>query len=99
MFPYVGVECKNWEKKISSKEMDHFISLIRDKSPLCHFGVFVASSSFEESAKTSMNNARIGDRIIIVPIEGKHLADLIKDGFEKFVRQLCEETVFKKGFC
>jgi restriction endonuclease Mrr len=98
MFPYVCIECKNWEKKISSKEMDHFVSLIKDKSPLCHFGVFVTSSFFEVSAKTSMNNARIGDKITIVPIEGDHLKDLINDGFENCVRKVCEETVFKKGF-
>lgn len=98
MFPYVCVECKNWEKKISSKEMDHFVSLIKDKSPLCHFGVFVASSSFKESAKTSMNNARIGDKIIIVPVERKHLTDLVKNGFKNSIKKLCEEIVFKKSF-
>lgn len=98
MFPYVCVECKNWEKKISSKEMDHFVSLIKDKSPLCHFGVFMTSSSYEESAKTSMSNARIGDKIIIVPVERKHLTDLVEDGFENSIRKLCEKTVFKKLF-
>jgi len=97
MFPYVCVECKNWEKKISSREMNHFVNLIKDKSPLSCFGVFLTTSSYEDSAKTSMNNARIGDKIVIVPVEKKHLKALIEEGFKNCARKLCEETIFKKA--
>lgn len=97
MTPYVCVECKNWERKISSKEMDHFVNLIRDKSPLSCFGVFVTTSSYEDSAKTSMSNARIADKIVIVPVEKKHLKALIEGGFQDCVRKLCEETIFKEA--
>jgi restriction endonuclease Mrr len=97
-FSHVCIECKNWAKKISSREMDHFVSLIKDKSPLCCLGIFITNSSFEDSAKTSMKNARIGDKIVIVPFEGKELTSLIEFGFKDSVVRMCEESIFKKRF-
>jgi hypothetical protein len=97
-FSHVCVECKNWKKKISSREMDHLISLIKDKSPLCCLGVFVTNTCFEESAKTSMKNARIGDKILIVPFEGEDLGSMIELGFKDSVMKGCEESVFKRKF-
>jgi restriction endonuclease Mrr len=96
--PYICVECKNWQKNIRSREMDHLISLIKDKSPVSSLGVFITNSSFEDSAKTSMKNARIGDKIIIVPFEGKDLMNLIEFGFRDAVVRMCEESIFKKKF-
>lgn len=97
-FSHVCVECKNWKKKIASKEMDHLISLIKDKSPLSCLGVFVTNTRFEESAKTSMKNARIGDKILVVPFEGENLESMIELDFKDSVIKRCEESVFKKKF-
>lgn len=95
MFPYICVECKNWDEKISSKEINHFVNLIKDKSPLIYFGVFITTSSYENSAKNAMNNARMIDKIVIVPVERKNLRQLIKDGFKNCIKKICEEAIFK----
>ena len=97
-FSHICVECKNWKKKITSTEMDHLVSLVKDKSPLSCLGVFITNTHFEESAKTSMKNARIGDKILIVPFEGEHLERMISIGFKDSVVERCEESIFKKKF-
>ena len=78
--------------------MDHLISLVKDKSPLSCLGVFITNTQFEESAKTSMKNARIGDKILIVPFEGENLERMISIGFKNSVVERCEESIFKKKF-
>ena len=97
-FSHVCVECKNWKKKITSTEMDHLVSLVKDKRPLSCLGVFITNTNFEESAKTSMKNARIGDKILIVPFEGEHLERMISIGFKDSVVERAEESIFKKKF-
>jgi hypothetical protein len=94
-FSYVCVECKNWKDTISSQETDHLISLIKDKSPLVCLGIFLTNTTFEESAKTSIKNARIGDKILVVPFEGKNLKEMINLGFIASVEKRCEESIFK----
>jgi hypothetical protein len=96
-FSYVCVECKNWKDTISSTETDRLISLIKDKSPLSCLGIFLTNTIFEESAKTSMKNARIGDKILVVPFEGKNLEEMIKLGFRASVEKKCEESIFKSN--
>jgi Holliday junction resolvase-like predicted endonuclease len=96
-FTYICVECKNWKEKISSKETDHLISLIKDKTPLPCLGIFLTSTSFEKSAKTSIKNARIGDKILVVPFEGKNLEEMITLGFRASVEKKSEESIFKSS--
>jgi hypothetical protein len=95
-FSHVCVECKNWQEKITSTEMDHFVGLVKDKSPLRCLGVFVTNSTFAPSAKTSMKNARLLDEILIVPFEGRMLLSLIEHGFRDSVMRVCEENIFKE---
>jgi hypothetical protein len=97
-FSYVCVECKNWKDTITSTETDHLLSLIREKSPLSCLGVFITNTSFEQSAITSMKNARLQDGTLIVPIEGKLLERMVKIGFRNAVIEQCEKSVFKKRF-
>lgn len=94
--PYICIECKNWKDNITSVEINHFADLIEEKAPLSCCGVYLTTSSYEPSAKEAIKNCRIRNRILIIPVERKHLADLIKVGFEDFIRKLCEEKVFKK---
>jgi len=94
--PYICVECKNWKENISSTEISHLADLIRDKELLTCCGVYVTSSSYDPSAKHAINQLRIRDRILIVPVEGKHLTHLVEKGFKDFIQQLCEEKIFKK---
>ena len=93
---YICVECKNWVDNITSNEMHHLTELIREKGPLSCCGVFITSSSYDPSAVTAMRDARIRDKILIIPIEGKDLEDLIEYGFKDLVRKLCEQKVFKR---
>ena len=41
-------------------------------------------------------DARLGDNVVIIAVEGKDIAGLIEEGFEPVIRQLCEKQVFKK---
>lgn len=94
--PYICIECKNWKANITSTEINHLTELIREKGPFSCCGVYLTSSSYSPSAKRAIENARIRDNIIIVPVEGKHLPSLIERGFKNFIRNLCEERVFRK---
>jgi len=55
---YICIECKNWKEKITSLEMDHFISLLKAKSILTCMGIFITTSSYEKSALESIKNAK-----------------------------------------
>ena len=92
--PYICVECKNWKGKINSRDMDHFISLVKSMQILCCYGVYITTSSYEKSAYESIKNAK-NDGILIIPIEKKHLKRLIEEGFKNFVKKLGQEVVFK----
>jgi len=93
---YICVECKNWAEDISSTQINHLIELIREKSPFCCCGIFITSSSYNPSALTSIRDSRLRDKIVVIPVERKHLGSLIKEGFKDYIQKLCEKTVFKK---
>ncbi|MDH5266276.1 MAG: restriction endonuclease [Candidatus Bathyarchaeota archaeon] len=94
--PYICIECKNWKENITSTEINHLAELIREKGPLSCCGVYITSSSYSPSAIEAINHSRLRDEIVVVPIEGKHLASLIAQGFKDFIQKLCEEKIFKK---
>jgi hypothetical protein len=91
--PMVCIECKNWNETISSEKMNHFINLVREKSPFSSCGVYVTSSKFSKQAKTAIRDARIRDKIIIIQIGGRQLNDLVDFGFKKYSLILCMNTV------
>jgi restriction endonuclease Mrr len=93
---YICVECKNWKENITSTEINHLTELIRDKGPLSSCGVYITASSYDPSAIEAINYSRVRDKILVVPVEGKHLATLIEKGFKDFIQKLCEEKTFKK---
>lgn len=93
---YVCIECKHWRGEITSYDIDHLIKMIKATGPLSCLGVFITSSSFSPSALTSIRDARLQDKLLIVPIEGKSLEDLVDTGFKELVGKLCEERVFKE---
>lgn len=94
--PYICIECKNWKEDITSNEIDHLTALVRDKGPFSCCGVYITSSSYSSSAIEAINYSRVRDKIIVVPVEGKHLTSLIEQGFKDFIQKLCEEKIFKK---
>jgi restriction endonuclease Mrr len=93
--PYICIECKNWKGDITSTEIGHLANLVREKSPLSCCGVYITTGSYAPSASESIKNARLTDRIIIVPIDGKQLPSLVEKGFKDTVQKTCEEQVFK----
>ncbi|TET19838.1 hypothetical protein E3J74_05055 [Candidatus Bathyarchaeota archaeon] len=93
--PYICVECKNRKNPTNSKHMNQFIKLVKDTF-LCCYCVFITASSYSKSAWDCIRDARIKENILVIPIEGKHLKELIRVGFKDFARKLCEKTVFKK---
>ncbi len=95
MFSYICIECKNWKNNISSVETGHLGDLVEEKDPFACLGVYITTSAYDPSAYADIRKYRLKNRIIIVPIEGKHLQGLIQEGFEKTVQEVCEHTVFK----
>jgi len=93
---YVCIECKNWLGDITSNEIHHLAWLIHQIEPLPCLGVFITSSSYTSSAKEAIKNARLKEKIIIVPIGRKDLNELINVGFKNLVQKIGEETVFKR---
>ncbi|UCD40413.1 MAG: restriction endonuclease [Candidatus Bathyarchaeota archaeon] len=96
IFPYICVECKNWEDDIGPREINHLKTLIDEKAPFSCCGVYITSSSYLPSAINAINFCRASDKIVIVPVEGKDLANLVEQGFIHFIQALCESKVFKK---
>jgi hypothetical protein len=94
-FSYVCIECKNWKDNISSVEMGHLGDLVDEKAPFACLGVYVTTSAYDPSAYATISKFRFKNKILLVPIEAKHLESLIQDGFEKTIRDVCEHTVFK----
>lgn len=76
--------------------MNHFINLVKEKAPFSSCGVYVTTSSFSKQARTAMRDARIRDKIIIIPIEDKDLDGLINDGFKNYVLDVCMKTVLQR---
>lgn len=91
---YICIECKNWKEKITAVEINHFISLLKEKSILACMGIFITTSSYEKSALESIRNAK-NERLLIIPLEKKHLKRLIEKGFKEVVRKEGEKIVFK----
>jgi hypothetical protein len=94
--PIICIECKNWSGTIGSENVDHFINLVREKSPFSSCGVYVTSSSFSPQAKTSMRDARVRDKITIVPIEKRQLISLIEYGFKSYIPKVCLDTILHR---
>jgi hypothetical protein len=94
--PYVCIECKNWTDNIASVQMGHLGNLVKDKFPLSCIGVYLTTSAYDPSAYETIKEFRNMHKIILIPVEGKHIKDMIEKGFEKFTKEVCEYTVFKR---
>jgi hypothetical protein len=91
--PYVCIECKNWADKIDSVLTDHFVDLVKS-TLLCCCGVYITTSSYEKSAFESAKRAK-AEGILIVPVERKHLKELVTKGFEETIRRVGLDVAFK----
>lgn len=94
-YDYIFIECKNWKAKISSKELNHFIMLLKAKNPFKCFGVYLTSSILSPEAKTAIRDSRKDEDLLIFPIEKTVLSKLIENGFKKYLELLCDQTVAK----
>lgn len=94
-YQYIFIECKNWGGKISSQELNHFITLIHAKAFLNCFGVYLTTSSLSSKAYTAIRDARVKDKLLIIPIEGKELFNLIEKGFKVYIQEACDKILAK----
>jgi predicted helicase len=94
-YHYVFIECKNWEDVISSTELDHFIRLMKAKTPFACCGVYLTTSSLSPEALTTMRDARMNESIFIIPIESNALSQLIEKGFKSFAQEVCDKLLAK----
>jgi len=94
-YPYLFIECKNWKETISSEKMDHFIRLVKAKTlfPCC--GIYITTSSFSPQALTTMRDARLNDKVMVIPIDKNDLRDLIDLGFKVLVQEICDKLMTK----
>jgi hypothetical protein len=94
-FGYVFIECKNWKDKISSKELDHFIMLLKAKIPFKCFGVYLTISSLSPEAHTAIDYSRRTDNVVIFPLEKSALSKLIENGFKSYLEEACDKLIAK----
>ena len=94
-YPFVFVECKNWKETIGSEKMNHFISLVKDKAPFSCCGVYITTSSFSRQALTSMRDARLHEKVIVIPIDKNDLPTLIERGLKVLLEEICEKILAK----
>jgi hypothetical protein len=95
-FSYICIECKNWKDNISSVEMGHLGDLVEEKEPFSCLGVYITTSAYDPSADEVIKKYRLKNEIILIPVEGKHIEQIIENGFEKTIKNICELTFFKK---
>ena len=94
-YPYLFIECKNWKETISSKEMDHFIRLVRAKKTFLCCGIYMTTSYFSPEALTTVRDARNVDKVMIIPIDKNDLPNLIDKGFKEVVQEICDKILAK----
>ena len=94
-YSYLFIECKNWKGKISSEKINHFIRLLKSKTPFFCCGIYITTSSFSQEALTAITYARIQDGVIVIPIDKEDLPELIEKGFKIFIEEKCDKMLAK----
>jgi Holliday junction resolvase-like predicted endonuclease len=94
-YDYLFVECKNWQDKIGSEEMDHFIRLLEAKTTFKCCGIYLTTSSFSPEALTTVRDARMKQGLLIIPFDRKDLFELIRKSFKDFVQETCDRILAK----
>jgi len=94
-YPFFFIECKNWKETISSEKMNHFIRLVKGKASFFCCGVYITTSSFSPQATTTMRDARLNEKILVIPIDKSSLSSLIEKGFKDLLQEICEQILAK----
>ena len=55
----LAIECKNWKKKIGSKEIDSFVGKLQDVGIPSNLGIYVVSSGYTEDAMRRAHEAGV----------------------------------------
>ena len=92
-YPNLFIECKNWKGTISSEKMDHFIRLVKAKQIFHCCGIYITTSSFSPEALTTMRDARIDNKIMIIPIDKNDLPNFIDKEFKVFIQEKCDKML------
>lgn len=91
----VAIESPEKKETISSEKMNHFIRLVKAKAPFSCCGVYITTSSFSPQSMTTMRDARLNEKILVIPIDKNDLPNLIKKGLKVVVQEICDKMLAK----
>jgi Holliday junction resolvase-like predicted endonuclease len=91
-FNYIFIECKNWKKTIPSKELSHFLALLKRKSIFRCFGIYLTTSKLSPEA---LETLKTNEGLVIIVIERKKLSEMINLGFKTFLQEEFEGMISK----
>lgn len=94
-YSYLWIECKNWKDPISSEKMSHFINLVKQKNVIRCCGIYITTGRFSNAALNALKNARIAEKIMIIPINGHDLRKIVDKGFQVFLEERCDEIIVR----
>ena len=94
-YDYVFIECKNWKDKISSKELNHFIMLLKAKNIFKCVGIYLTTNSLSPEAHETVRASRRAENVLVIPLEKSILPKLIESGFKTYLEKEFDKIVAK----
>lgn len=92
-YHYIFIECKNWNDIIPSKELSHFLTLMRRKSLFKCCGVYLTTSRLSPEANVVISDGQKIDNLCIFKLEKNNLKKLISIGFKRALEEACDKTI------
>ncbi len=94
-YPYLFVECKNRKEVVSSKDMDHFVSMLGSKSVFTNCcGIYITTKSFSRQADASAKKG-IEKGLVIFRINRSAMTGLIEKGLKLYLEEAFDELLSK----
>lgn len=92
---YMFVECKNRKEVVSSKDMNHFVKMLDNKSVFRNCcGIYITTKRFSPQANNSAKEGIAGG-LIIFRIAHADITELIEKGFKQFLENQFDELLTK----
>jgi restriction endonuclease Mrr len=86
------IECKNWKKTIPSKELSHFLMLLKRKTLFRCFGVYLTTSKLSEEA---LEDLKTNNDLVVIVLDKNKLSQLISSGFKIFLQDEFDRLIAK----
>jgi hypothetical protein len=94
-YNYLFIEAKNWEQKIGSPEVNHFITLLKAKTVFPCCGIYLTTSLLSPQAEIAIRDARMVSGMMIILITSRDLPEMIDEGFKGFLERKCDMMLAK----